>query len=80
MQNANHAMPELFSQLGLDNRPQAIARFVREHPLPPELSIVAAPFFNFSPREFLREGREDDSDWCELVDQLEVMLHWKALH
>lgn len=80
MQEPFHPMSQLFSQLGLDNRPQAITRFVDEHPLPQEISIVAAPFFSYSQCEFLREGREEDSDWCELIDQLEVMLHWKALH
>jgi hypothetical protein len=80
MQDAIHAMPQLFSQLGLDDQPQAIDRFIREHPLPQEMKVSAAPFWSFSQREFLREALDDDSDWCELVDQLEVMLHNVTLH
>lgn len=74
MQTAYLAMPELFAQLGLENSNLAIARFIQLHYLPPQTSIVSAPFWTASQRRFLDECLEQDSEWCELVDQLDSRL------
>lgn len=68
-------MPELFAQLGLDDSYQAIALFIQHHPLAPDTRLADANFWNQSQRAFLRESWSEDSDWCELVDQLDEMLH-----
>lgn len=68
-------MPELFAQLGLDDSYPAIASFIQDHPLAPDTCLADAKFWNPSQRAFLRESWSEDSDWCELVDQLDEMLH-----
>ena len=67
-------MPELFSQLGLENSYADIAQFIQQHPLPPETHLADASFWTPAQRAFLRESWHQDSDWCELVDQLNQML------
>jgi hypothetical protein len=67
-------MPELFSQLGLENSYADIAQFIQHHPLPPETHLADASFWTPAQRAFLRESWHQDSDWCELVDQLNQML------
>lgn len=74
MQIATPALPELFAQLGLENSNLAIARFIQFHYLPPQTSIVKAPFWTSSQRHFLDECLEQDSDWSALVDQLDARL------
>ena len=44
MDTSRHTMSTLFSQLGLDNSPEAIARFVKEHHLPEGMLLSQAPF------------------------------------
>lgn len=68
------AMPELFAQLGLENSNLAIARFIQFHYLPPQTPITSATFWSSSQRRFLDECLQQDSDWCELVDQLDSRL------
>lgn len=67
-------MPELFSQLGLDNDYADIAQFIQHHPLPADIRLADASFWTPSQRAFLLESWQQDSDWCELVDQLDQML------
>ena len=67
-------MPELFSQLGLDNSYADIAQFIQHHPLPADIPLTDATFWTPAQRAFLYESWQQDSDWCELVDQLDQML------
>lgn len=67
-------MPELFSQLGLESDYAQIAQFIQHHPLPPEVHLADASFWTPAQRAFLQESWQQDSDWCELVDQLDQML------
>ena len=60
MDTSRHTMSTLFSQLGLDNSPEAIARFVKEHHLPEGMLLSQAPFWN--------------EDWSEMIDELDAML------
>lgn len=72
----HHDLPELFAQLGLPNSPAEIASFVRKHrPLPQDLNLSEAPFWNAGQASFLREQwHQDDGDWVMQIDQLNTML------
>ncbi len=75
MESTQHSLSELFEQLGLSGKPQDIEQFVRQHQ--GELgreSLHQAPFWNDGQASFLRQAYEQDADWAELVDQLDVLL------
>ena len=75
MENPNHSLPSLFKQLGLENDPESIDKFIATHsPLKPELHLADAFFWNKSQADFLRGEILDDADWAEVVDQLNVLL------
>lgn len=75
MEKANHALGELFLQLGLSDEPAAIEQFIARHrPLPSGMHLADAPFWTSSQAQFLREEINDDADWAELVDTLAAML------
>lgn len=67
---------DLFAQLGLPNSPEAIANFLKQHrPLPDDMLLADAPFWDEAQAEFLRESRLQDSpDWTQLIDQLSEAL------
>jgi chromate reductase, NAD(P)H dehydrogenase (quinone) len=67
---------DLFAQLGLPNSPEAIASFLDQHrPLPDDMLLADAPFWDESQAEFLRESRQQDAaDWTQLIDQLNEAL------
>jgi hypothetical protein len=68
-------MSSLFIQLGLPNAPEAIESFVQEHQgLSPDIPLAQADFWSPSQSAFLREAIENDSDWCEVVDELNSLL------
>lgn len=67
---------DLFAQLGLPNSPEAIASFLEKHrPLPNDILLADAPFWDESQAEFIREKRLQDSpEWIQLIDQLSEAL------
>lgn len=72
----NHSVPDLFEQLGLPNVDSYIQGFVSSHrPLPGELCLADAHFWNDTQACFLRTALAEAADWAEVVDQLNVMLH-----
>lgn len=76
MEPTTHTLSDLFAQLGLDDDPQSIDRFIAEHrPLPDTVKLADAPFWTDGQAQFLREELNDDSDWAPMVDQLNVRLH-----
>ena len=75
MDTSSHSLENLFLQLGLNNSPAAMDEFIVEHKLPPEKTIEAAEFWTASQRAFIKECLSEDSDWAEVVDQLNVLLH-----
>ena len=76
MEPTTHTLSDLFAQLGLDDEPQSIDRFIAEHrPLPDTVKLADAPFWTAGQAQFLREELNDDSDWAPMVDQLNVRLH-----
>lgn len=75
METHDHSLPVLFDQLGLDSSDAAIQQFIRHHtPVPEHLELHAASFWSEAQAGFLRQAKEEDADWAEVVDQLNVML------
>lgn len=67
-------MTNLFLQLGLDATPEGVAQFISEHPLPPEVNILDAEFWNDAQRALLKEMLCSDGEWALVVDQLNEAL------
>ncbi|PCJ39314.1 MAG: hypothetical protein COA99_10500 [Moraxellaceae bacterium] len=75
MDTSNHyGMQTLFDQLGLPSNPDQIERFINSHQLDAKLRIEEAEFWTESQAMFLREAISDDSEWAEIVDNLDVGL------
>ncbi|MHC6526995.1 DUF2789 domain-containing protein [Vibrio proteolyticus] len=75
MELHQHSIPDLFQQLGLGSSEQEIRSFVTEHG--DDLGstpIYEASFWTPAQASFLKQALEDDADWAEVVDQLDVML------
>tara|TARA_R110001606_G_scaffold395664_2_gene568523 strand:- start:144218 stop:144448 length:231 start_codon:yes stop_codon:yes gene_type:complete len=75
MDTSMQTMENLFLQLGLNNSEQAIAEFISVHKLAKETTLEQASFWNTSQAQFIKECLDLDSDWAEVVDQLNVQLH-----
>ncbi len=75
MENFEHTMSDLFAQLGLPNTINEIDKFIHMHrPVPDNLSLEEASFWNTGQSQFIHEALYEDSDWSELVDQLNLRL------
>jgi hypothetical protein len=65
----------LFDQLGLASTETAVKAFIKKNAhLPRGVVLHQANFWNASQSAFLKESIEDDSDWSDVVDQLNIML------
>ncbi|QLQ33969.1 MAG: DUF2789 domain-containing protein [Candidatus Thiothrix singaporensis] len=65
----------LFEQLGLSGEHEAIDSFINDHPLRHDESLTEAPFWTPAQAGFLAEGLQLDSNWAEVIDELNVRLH-----
>lgn len=75
MENLEHTMSDLFAQLGLPNSEKEINGFIHQHrPVPDTIALDKANFWNNSQSQFLNEALNEDSDWSELVDQLNTRM------
>lgn len=75
MDTSIHTMQTLFCQLGMAGDEQQINAFIEKHkPLPPDIALSEAGFWNEAQAAFLVEAVAEDSDWCELVDELDCLL------
>ena len=75
MDRSAHDMNTLFAQLGLANDQQSITDFIRDHQgLKGTTCLSEAQFWTPSQASFLREAINQDSDWSEVVDQLDTLL------
>lgn len=75
MDTTSHTLETLFEQLGLDSGEQAMAQFFEGHrPLPAEVKLEEAEFWNQSQASFLRQARVADDAWAPAVDRLNVEL------
>ncbi|OQK15764.1 hypothetical protein AU255_16340 [Methyloprofundus sedimenti] len=76
METPTHSLASLFDQLGLDSSAQAIEDFINSNRyLPENIDLYQADFWNNSQAIFLKQAKEEDADWAEIVDQLNAMLH-----
>ena len=70
-----HLLNSLFDQLGLESTEAAINDFIKSHkPLSDNTELHNADFWSFSQSSFLKQAKEEDADWIEIVDQLDLML------
>lgn len=75
MERPVHDMSKLFAQLGEASDETAIARFIETHkPLADDLRLHEASFWTASQAGFLSEAIQQDADWAEVVDELNVQL------
>ncbi|GGB38858.1 hypothetical protein GCM10011502_10160 [Oceanisphaera marina] len=74
MEHMIHPFSELFEQLGLDASNDGIKHFIATHKLPANIELIEAPFWSAAQAGFLKEGLQDDSDWAEVIDQLNISL------
>ncbi|EPC04524.1 hypothetical protein L861_04165 [Litchfieldella anticariensis FP35 = DSM 16096] len=75
MEQPVHHFSELFEQLGLPSDATAIEQFIKRHaPLPDEIALADAPFWNEAQANFLHDALEEDADWAEVVDHLDASL------
>lgn len=75
MDTSQHTLSNLFAQLGLNNEPAAIQAFIETHRLPANTELAKAPFWSQAQASFLQEAWRADSDWCEVIDELNNLLH-----
>ena len=73
-------MTTLFEQLGLESSNEAIATFIGSHQLDADISLIDAPFWSESQRQFLHTKiKTDDATWTIIIDQLNESLHEEAV-
>ena len=71
-----HHFSELFAQLGLATDDDGIRTFIEQHrPLPAGTLLADAAFWTPAQAALLREQKQLDADWAEIVDQLNLALH-----
>jgi Protein of unknown function (DUF2789) len=70
-----YTLSDLFAKLGLPNSPDDIEAFIEKHrPLPQAEPLANAVFWTQEQAKFLREARQEYSDWAEVVDELNCLL------
>ena len=75
MNSAHHRFTELFHQLGLPADIESIKGYLQRHsPLDASIKLEDAPFWTEAQASFLQDAILQDSDWAELVDQLNAAL------
>ncbi|MCJ8311951.1 MAG: DUF2789 family protein [Saccharospirillaceae bacterium] len=48
--------------------------FLSEHYLEDKIKIADTSFFNTGQKSFINQSIEQDSDWCEVIDKMDVRL------
>ena len=75
METHTHSLACLFKQLGLSSTDKDIQSFIKNNaPLSGTIELHKANFWSVSQAAFLKQAKEEDADWAEVVDQLNVML------
>lgn len=70
----SRTLEELFEQLGLSSQKIHMERFIERHQLKPGSILEDAIYWTPDQKVFLVESKAEDSDWCEVVDQLATLL------
>ena len=76
MERPVHSMRNLFAQLGQASDEAAIASFIEsKRPLDNGVQLHEAEFWSPAQASFLCESIQQDADWAEVIDALNVELH-----
>jgi hypothetical protein len=75
MDTSLHTLPNLFLQLGLKNDEHSMSDFIRHNQLFDNEPLQNAHIWTPAQAAFIEECLAEDSDWAEVVDQLNVQLH-----
>lgn len=75
MDTSQHNLNALFEQLGLPGESAEIKRFIDQNrPLSQTVHLADAPFWTRAQADFIRCAWEEDADWSEAIDELDVQL------
>lgn len=75
MEMFHHRFSELFNQLGLPNDTESIRKFIQHHsPLNSAIKLEDAKCWTPGQASLLKEALQQDADWAEVVDQLNIAL------
>ncbi|WP_210396213.1 DUF2789 domain-containing protein [Motiliproteus sediminis] len=76
MDTSTHTLSTLFEQLGLPSDSHSIDEFIAHHRMKnsPE-ALQDHAYWSPSQARFIAEALEQDSDWTEVVDELNTRLH-----
>lgn len=75
MQEAIHTMQALFDQMGLPSTNTDIEEFIAAHkPIAGSVELHKAAFWTPSQAQCLKQMKDEDADWAELVDVLDAQL------
>ena len=75
MKTFERNLSSLFTQFGLANNKSEIERFISMHQgLEVSIRLEVASFWSQSQQQLLQEALQEDSDWAEVVDQLDNLL------
>jgi hypothetical protein len=74
MDTTKQNLSTLFNQLGLASSEDEIEAFFANHKIEKSMPLADAPFWNEAQRQFLIESIEQDADWAELIDMIDVRL------
>ncbi len=76
MHTPAYSLNTLFAQMGLANSDEAIDAFISSHsPIPGDIQLPDAACWNASQAALLKQAVVDDSDWTEVVEQLDALMH-----
>ncbi|STZ09654.1 Protein of uncharacterised function (DUF2789) [Moraxella caprae] len=75
LDNAEHTMNDLFTQLGLPNSDSEIDAFIKNNQLPENVTLADAPFLDEQQSMFIREEWKLDAVWSLVIDELNARLH-----
>ena len=75
MEMQNHSLISLFDQLGLGSTDEEIKNFIRNNaPIDEEKALHEAKFWSPSQSHFLKRAKDEDADWSDIVDHLNIIL------
>lgn len=70
-----YTLSDLFAKLGLPNSEADVETFIAKHnPLPQAEPLANASCWTPEQAAFLRAARDPNSDWAEVVDELNGLL------
>ncbi|BBB30593.1 DUF2789 domain-containing protein [Neptunomonas japonica] len=74
MDTVKHNLTNLFLQLGLAAEENDIESFIGSHSVDEGIPLEEAVFWTQGQAQFIKESRENDADWSDMVDELDTLL------